>query len=61
MESEPVTGTIPTETEDGGQIVHCDVYDPANKGFCKKLKASCARHSGLSSYRQRRGNEVEVG
>lgn len=63
QESDPVTGIEPTEAEDGCQIVHCDFYDQTKKSYCKKLKASCVRHSGMSTYRgkgQSKEEAVEV-
>jgi len=55
-----VTGPRQTESEDGSQIVHCDYFDRSTKSYCKKLKASCVRHSGFSSYRAKKKENVLV-
>jgi len=58
IEQVDFSGPRPTESEDGSQIVHCDFYDPGTKTYCKKLKASCPKHSGFSSYRMRNKDTV---
>uniref|UniRef100_A0A6B2L5R7 CXXC-type zinc finger protein 1 n=1 Tax=Arcella intermedia TaxID=1963864 RepID=A0A6B2L5R7_9EUKA len=60
LELAEVSGTRPSESEDGSQIVHCDYYDRSNFSYCKKLKASCVRHSGLNSYRSKKKEEVQI-
>jgi len=61
FESEQITSSRPTDLEDGTQIVHCDYYDLPSKSYCKKLKASCVRHSGLSSFRGKKENVLLCG
>jgi len=61
LEHAEVTGLRPSESEDGSQIVHCDYFDRSGKQtYCKKLKASCVRHSGFSSYRAKKKENVLV-
>lgn len=60
IESEVVTGLYKTELEQGCQIVHCDYYDRSSKVYCKKLKASCARHCPYGKRNKKEVGEPEV-
>jgi hypothetical protein len=54
-------GQAPTVSEDGSAIVACDAYDKNSGTYCKKLRASCAKHSPFSSkYTQKRPDTVAV-
>jgi len=54
LEQDDVVGLLPSESEDGSNILHCDYYDRTTKTYCKKLMASCIRHSRLISPRSKK-------
>lgn len=42
-----VVGPYPTPAGDVTSLIYCDHFDPKTNKYCKKLKASCAMHSGV--------------